>query len=189
MLLVGKKIAFGLTSCQYAYNKTIPQISKLITEGATVIPIMSFDAYNKNTKYGKAKDFIKQIEEITLKSIIHTNEEIESINEIDLMIICPCSGNTIGKLAAGIMNTPVLNVAKTVLKNNKSIVLGISTPDGLSLNAENIGKLLNQKNIFFVPFRQDNPITKQRSLSFEPNYILTTVLYALKLEQIQPILL
>ena len=189
MQLIGKKIVFGLTSSQYAFKKTIPQISRLIEDGAIVFPVMSFDAYNNNTKYGKASDFIREIENITLKKVIHTNEEIEELNEIDLMIICPCSGNAIGKLATGIMDTPVLKITKRILKNDKNLILGITTPDGLSSNAENIGKLLNRKNIYFIPFRQDNPITKPRSLSFEPNYILTTVLYALKKEQVQPILL
>ena len=189
MLLLGKKIVFGLTSSQYAFNKTIPQIEKLITEGATVYPVMSFDAYSIDTKFGKAKDFVKQIEDITLKKVIHTNEEIENLTELDLMIICPCSGNTIGKLTAGIMDTPVLKMAKEVLKNDKNLILGIATADGLSQNAENIGKLLNRKNIYFVPFRQDNPITKPRSLAFEPKYVLDAILYSLEKEQVQPILL
>lgn len=87
------------------------------------------------------------------------------------------------------MDTPILKIAKKILKEDKNLVIGISTADGLSGNAENIGKLLNQKNIFFVPFRQDNPITKPRSLSFEPKYILDAILYSLEQEQIQPILL
>lgn len=94
MLLIGKKIIFGLTSSQHTFNKTIPQISKLISEGAEIIPVMSLDSYNIDTKFGKAKDFIEEIEDITLKKVIHTNEEIENIenfNDIDVMIISPCS--------------------------------------------------------------------------------------------------
>ena len=87
------------------------------------------------------------------------------------------------------MDTPILKIAKKILKEDKNLVIGISTADGLSVNAENIGKLLNQKNIFFVPFRQDNPITKPRSLSFDPTYIFDAILYSLEQEQIQPILL
>lgn len=189
MLLINKKIIFGLTSSQYAFKKTIPQIEKLITEGAEVFPVMSWDAYYNDTKFGKAKDFVKQIEEITLKNIIHTNEEIEGLEEIDLMVICPCSGNAISKITAGIMDTPILKIVKQVIKEDKSLILGIATQDGLSVNAENIGKLLNRKNIYFVPFRQDNPITKPRSLAFEPQYVLDTIFYSLKKEQIQPILL
>ena len=189
MLLIGKKIIFGLTGSQFTFKKTIPQISKLINEGAMIYPAMSEEAYGFNTKFGKAKDFVKQIEEITINKIIHTNEEIENIDTADIMIICPCSGAEIGKLSLGIMDTPLLKLAKKVLKEDKNLILGITTSDGLSSNAENIGKLLNTKNIFFIPFRQDNPITKPRSLAFEPNYILSTVSYALKQEQIQPILL
>ena len=192
MLLTNKKIIFGLTSSQYAFEKTIPQMIRLNKEGTDIIPVMSYDAYNIDTKFGKAKDFVKRIEEVSLKKIIHTNEEVENFNnfnEIDIMIIAPCSGNTIGKLGVGIMDTPVLKMARKILRNDKSLILGIATADGLGGNAENIGKLLNRKNIFFVPFRQDNPITKPRSLSFEPKYILDTVLYALNNEQIQPILL
>lgn len=192
MLLKDKKIIFGLTSSQYAFEKTIPQILRLTKEGAKVIPVMSYDAYNVDSKFGKAKDFIEKIEEITLNKVIHTSIEAENFsdfNEIDIMQICPCSGNTIGKLAIGIMDTPVLKMARKILRNDKCIILGISTADGLAGNAENIGKLLNRKNIFFVPFRQDNPITKPSSLSFEPKYIFDTTIYALEKEQIQPILL
>jgi len=192
VLLTNKKIIFGLTSSQYAFEKTIPQMIRLNKEGTDIIPVMSYDAYNIDTKFGKAKDFVKRIEEVSLKKIIHTNEEVENFNnfnEIDIMIIAPCSGNTIGKLGVGIMDTPVLKMARKILRNDKSLILGIATADGLGGNAENIGKLLNRKNIFFVPFRQDNPITKPRSLSFEPKYILDTVLYTLNNEQIQPILL
>ena len=192
MLLTNKKIIFGLTSSQYAFEKTIPQISKLIKEGAEIIPVMSYDAYNIDTKFGKAKEFIKKIEDVSLKNIIHTNMEVENFNnfnEIDIMIIAPCSGNTIGKLCVGIMDTPVLKMARKILRNDKCVILGIATTDGLGGNAENIGKLLNRKNIYFIPFRQDNPITKPRSLSFEPKYILNTIVYALNNEQIQPILL
>lgn len=135
MLLYEKKIIFGLTSSQYAYEKTIPQILKLTKEGANIFPVMSFDAYNIDSKFGKACDFIKKIEDITLNKIIHTNEEVENFkdfNEIDIMEICPCSGNTIGKLAIGIMDTPVLKMAKKILRNDKSLVIGITTVDGLS---------------------------------------------------------
>ena len=192
MLLKDKKIIFGLTSSQYAFEKTIPQILRLTKEGVEVVPVMSYDAYNTDSKFGKAREFVKRIEDATSKKVIHTNEEAENFsdyNEIDIMVICPCSGNTIGKLAIGIMDTPVLKMARKILRNDKCLILGIATVDGLAGNAENIGKLLNRKNIFFVPFRQDNPITKPRSLSFEPKYIFDTTIYALNKEQIQPILL
>ena len=97
--------------------------------------------------------------------------------------------NTIGKLANGIVDTPVLTAAKSNLRNENPLVIGIATNDGLSTSLENIGKLISRKNIYFIPFRQDNPITKPHSLMFEPNYILNTVLEALNGMQVQPILL
>lgn len=147
---------------------------------------MSFNTYNRDKN-----NFIEKIEKITGKQIIHTIEDAEPIGHripTDIMIIIPCTGNTIGKLANGIIDTPVLVAAKTNLKTGKNIVIGIATNDGLSIEAENIGKLLKQKNIFFVPFRQDNPITKPCSLLFSSTYIKDTIERALEGEQIQPLL-
>ena len=152
MLLANKKIIFGLTSSQYAFEKTIPQILRLTKEGAEVIPVMSFDAYNIDSKFGKAKDFIKRIEEITSKRVIHTNEEVEEFNdfsEIDIMEICPCSGNTIGKLAIGIMDTPVLKIARKILRSDKSLVLGIATVDGLARKCRKYRKTTKWKKYIF----------------------------------------
>lgn len=159
----------------------------MVAEGAEITPIMSFNNYNKD-KY----KFIEEIEHITGKKIIHTLEEAEPIGHrkpTDIMAIIPCTGNTIGKLANGILDTPVLVSAKTNLKIGNNIVIGIATNDGLSIEAENIGKLLKQKNIFFVPFRQDNPITKPSSLLFSSTYIKDTIDRALEGEQIQPLLI
>lgn len=105
------------------------------------------------------------------------------------MLIAPCSGNTIAKLANGVTDTPVVMAAKSHLRNQRPLVIAISTNDALSGSAENIGKLLNRKNYFFVPFRQDNPITKPNSLVFDPKSIIETLEKALELEQIQPMIL
>lgn len=98
-------------------------------------------------------------------------------------------GNSIAKFASSIYDTPVLVGAKTILRKNKPLLIGIATKDGLSSNAENIGKILNMKNTFFIPFTQDNPITKPTSLAFSPKYIIKSIEYALEYEQIQPLLL
>lgn len=192
MLLEGKKVGFALTGSFCTFSNTIPQMTKLIEEGAEVIPIMSFNAHNMDTKFGKAEDFINKIKEITKNEIIHTIDGAEPIGPkhlTDIMVIAPCSGNTLGKMANGITDTPVLMAAKSHLRNENPLVIAISTNDGLSGSAESIGKLLNRKHLYFVPFRQDNPITKPRSLVFDPNYIVDTVKKALEREQIQPILL
>ena len=185
MLLENKVITLGITSAFYSIEKTIPKIKSLIIAGADVVPVMSFNSY----KIPKLKN---EVENITGKDIIHTIEEAEKICKqipSDIMAIIPCTGNTIGKLANGIIDTPVLVAAKSNLKIGNNVVIGVSTNDGLSIQAENIGKLLKQKNIFFVPFRQDNPITKPSSISFSSYYIQSTIEKAFEGEQIQPILI
>lgn len=185
MLLKNKRIDLGITSSFYAMERTIPQIKKIVETGAEIIPVMSFNSYNINHK------FIEEIENITGRKVIHTIEEAEIIGSqtpSDIMAIIPCTGNTIGKLANGIIDTPVLVAAKTNLKKGNNIVIGIATNEGLSIEAENIGRLLKQKNIFFVPFRQNNPITKPASLLFSSIHITETIMKALDSEQIQPIL-
>ena len=192
MELKNKNIVFCLTGSFCNFKNTMLQMKELVKVKANVIPIMSYTAYKLDTKFGIAKDYIKQIEELTGKEIIHTitdTKQLEYKNITDIMIIAPCTGNSLAKLSNGICDSPVLLATKIHLTNNKPIVVGISTSDGLSSNAENIGRLLNKKDYFFVPFRQNNPITKPYSISFEPKYIKKTLEYALDKEQIQPILL
>ena len=186
-----KNIGFALTGSYYTFKRTIPYIKKLVDYGANIVPIMSFNAYNINTRFGKSKDFIEKIEMITSNKIINTFVDAEMLGPkkmIDILVIAPCTGNTISKLANGITDTPVLLAVKSNLRNDNNIVIGISTNDGLSSNAENIGKLLNRKHYFFVPFKQDNPITKPRSLCFDLTYLIPTIEYALNNQQIQPLL-
>lgn len=188
-MLENKRIAIGITSSLYVIERIIPQMKIMINEGAEIIPIMSFNAYNQKGKFQKS---ISEIETITNKKIIHTIEEAELIGReihTDVMAIIPCTGNTIGKLANGIIDTPVLVATRVNLKIGNNIVIGIATNDGLSIQAENVGKLLKQKNIFFVPFRQDNPITKPSSLLFSTVCIKDAIERALQGEQIQPLLM
>lgn len=192
MLLEGIKVGFALTGSFCTFAPTILELEKIVKEGADVIPIMSYNAYELDTKFGKAKEFIKQIKDITGKEIIHTIQDAEPIGPkhlTDVMVVAPCSGNTIAKLANDIIDTPVCMAVKSHLRNGLPIVIAPSTNNGLSGNAENIGKLLNRRNYYFVPFRQDNPITKPNSIVFDKRYILDTITKSLKREQIQPILL
>ncbi len=186
------RIGFILTGSFCTFSKVLPKMKELIKKGAEIIPIMSFNSYNLDTKFGKAKDFIDEIEEMTGKKIIHTIQDAEPIGPkkmTDIMVIAPCSGNTMAKLACDIIDTPATMSAKSHLRNNNPLVIAPSTNNGLSGNAENIGKLLNRKNYYFVPFKQDNPITKPRSIVFDAEYIIKTIEYALEGEQISPILL
>lgn len=192
MEIKGKKIGFVLTGSFCTFRKVIPKMKEILKQGAEILPIMSFNSYHLDTKFGKANDIVKEIEEITGKKIIHTIMDAEPIGPkkmTDIMIIAPCSGNTMSKLACDIIDTPATMAAKSHLRNSRPLVIAPSTNNGLSGNAENIGKLLNRKHYYFVPFRQDNPITKPRSIVFDAEYIIKTLEYALEGEQISPILI
>ena len=192
MNLEGRKIGFALTRSFCAFRKTIDELKKIVRANAEVFPIMSNSSYTINTKYGNAAGFIDEIEKITQKKILHTIEEIKLVdfkNLVDIMVVAPATGNIIAKLANDITDSPVSIAIKSHIIKEKPVVIAISTPNGLSDSSENIGKLLNRKNYYLVPFRQDNPITKPRSLSFDPSYLIKTIESALDGEQIQPILL
>ena len=192
MEVKSKKIGFVLTGSFCTFKKTIPQIKKLKNLGADIIPIMSFNSYNLDTKFGKANDFIKEIEEISEKEIIHTIQDAEPIGPkhlTDIMIVAPASGNTMSKLACDIIDTPATMAVKSHLRNNLPVVIAPSTNNGLGANMVSIANLINRRNYYFVPFRQDNPLTKPRSVVFDPEYILKTVEFALDGEQIEPILI
>ena len=183
MKLEGKKVGFAFTGSFCTFKAVIEELKKIKNEKADILPIMSYNSYNLDTKFGKAQEYIDQVKDITEKEeIIHTIQDAEPIGPkklTDVMVIAPCSGNTIAKLANGITDTPVLMAAKSHLRNNNPVVLAISTNDGLSGSAENIGKLLNRNNYFFVPFKQDNPITKPRSLVADFKYLIPTIELAL----------
>lgn len=193
MNLEGKKIGFAFTGSFCTFRKTIEQLEKLSKiKDVEIIPVMSYNSYSMDTKFGKAEDFIREIEEITKNKIIHTIEDAEPIGPkkmCDIFIIAPCTGNTMAKLANDIIDTPVTMAAKSHLRNENPLVIAVSTNNGLSGAGENIGKLLNRKHYYFVPFKQDNPITKPRSAVFDAEYIIKTTKLALDGEQIQPILL
>jgi len=186
------KVGFALTGSFCTFSKIIPEIQKLVNEGAEVFPIMSEASYNIDTRFGNAEDFINRIEEITNKKIISTITEAEPIGTeafLDILVVAPCTGNTLAKLANAITDTTVLMATKAHLRNNKPVVIGISTNDGLGANAKNLGLLLNTKNIFFIPFSQDNPSIKQNSIVAKMELIIETILEALKGKQVQPLLI
>lgn len=188
----GKKIGFVLTGSFCTFSKTIPKMKELKKLGAEIIPVMSNNGYNLDTKFGKAEDFIKQIEDIAENKIIHTIQAAEPIGPkhlTDIMIVAPASGNTMAKLACDIIDTPATMAVKSHLRNELPLVIAASTNNGLGANMVNIAQLINRKHYYFVPFRQDNPITKPRSLVFDPDLIIKTIEQALDGKQIQPILL
>lgn len=156
MNLEGKKIGFAFTGSFCTFRKTIEQMEKLMKiKDIQITPIMSFNSYNLDSKFGKAEEFIEKIENVTTNKIIHSIPEAEPIGPkkmFDILIVAPCSGNTIAKLANDIIDTPVTMAVKSHLRNDRPVVIAISTNNALSGAAENIGKILNRRNYYFVPF-------------------------------------
>ena len=192
MNLENIRIGFVMTGSFCTFRKTIDQLKKIIKLGAKVVPIMSVNSYAMDTKFGKAEDFIKEIEEITGNKVLNAIQEVEPIGPkdmLDILVVAPASGNTIAKLANDIIDGPATMAVKSHLRRERPVVIAISTNNGLSGAGENIVKLFNRKHYYFVPFRQDNPITKPRSIVFDPSYLIKTIEEALDCEQIQPMLL
>lgn len=192
MQLEGKRIGFVFTGSFCTFRKTIEELKKIVKLNADVIPIMSEHSYTMDTKFGKAEDFINEIEDITNKKILHTIQDVEVLGPkemLDIIVVAPATGNTIAKLANDMIDGTATMAVKSHLRRERPVVIAISTNNGLSGAAENIGKLLNRKHYYFVPFKQDNPITKPRSIVFDPDYLIKTIEFALDNEQIEPILL
>lgn len=149
------RVGFAMCGSFCTFSKVLPEIERLVELGYDVVPIMSEFAYATDTRFGKAEDFIAQVEEMTGKKIIHTIDEAEPIGPkklLDVLVIAPCTGNTLGKLACGITDSSVTMAAKAHIRNAKPVVIAVSTNDGLGASAKNIGMLQNAKYIYFVPY-------------------------------------
>lgn len=191
MKLEGIKIGLGITGSFCNFSETKNVIFNLKTEGADVYPIISFSTKNLDTRFYKKDEYIKMLKQESKNNIIDTIQKAEPVgpkNLVDIILVCPCTGNSLAKLANGITDTPVLMAIKGHIRNNKPVVIGVSTNDGLGASLQNIAKLINTKNMYFVPFRQDDYISKPKSLVLDYNYIVDTVYDALHFKQIQPIL-
>ena len=191
MKLKGKKIGVALTGSFCTYEKTFVQLRKLKEEGAEIATIFSNVSQTIDSRFGSPQDFMKEAEEITGSSPLLTISQAEPIGPkslLDLLIILPCTGNTAAKLANGITDSPVLMAAKAHLRNEKPLLISISTNDALGMNMKNIGILLNVKHIFFVPFGQDDPEKKPNSMTARTEMLIPAAEAALEERQYQPII-
>lgn len=191
MEIKGKKVGVAFTGSFCTFEKIFVELEKLVKAGADVYTIFSESSQKIASRFGTPEEFLKRAEEITGRKPIITIGEAEPIGPkgyLDVLVIFPCTGNTVAKLANGITDTPVLMAAKAHLRNNKPLVISISTNDALGMNMKNIGLLLNAKNIYFVPFGQDNPIKKTNSLIAHTDKLIPTLEGALDGVQVQPIL-
>lgn len=190
--LNGVKIGYALCGSFCTFSRSIEQLKRLKTLGADITAVMSFNAASLDTRFGTAEHFRSLIEEITEKPIIMTIEDAEPIGPqkmFDVLVICPCTGNTMAKLANSITDTPVTMAAKSHIRNSRPIVIAAATNDGLSGSAKNIGMLMNLRNYYFVPFGQDDSKKKPRSLVADFNELEDTILAALNGKQFQPLII
>lgn len=188
----GKTVGFALTGSFCTFGRILREMERLKGMNADIVPIMSEISYVTDTRFGKAEDIRAKIKAICGRDIISTVKDAEPIGPkgyLDLLIIAPCTGNSLAKLASGIADTAPTMAAKAHLRNGKPVLIGVSTNDGLANAAKNIGALLNCKNIYFVPFGQDDCIKKPTSLVANMEQVCEAALKALQREQIQPILI
>lgn len=184
-------IGFALCGSFCTFSKIFP-IMELLAADHTIIPIFSPHSASIDSRFGNAADFIHQAEAITRNNVLSSLSDAEPIGPkklLDLLLIAPCTGNTLSKLAHGTADTSVTMAAKSHLRNERPIVIAVSTNDGLAGAAENIGRLLARKHYYFVPFRQDDPFGKPRSLVADFSKIPQTIDCAVSGKQIQPILI
>lgn len=184
-------LGFAMCGSFCTFDAVLTQLEAMRAEFPKIIPIMSTVSYETDTRFGTAADFRARLESACGQPIIHTIAQAEPIGPkklLDVLVIAPCTGNTLAKLANGIADTPVTLAAKAHLRNERPIVIAVSTNDALAGNAENIGKLLARGHYFFVPMRQDNAIKKPRSVVADFTRLPETIRAALDGRQLQPLL-
>lgn len=184
-------VGFAMSGSFCTFSEVFPVMESLAQEH-TVIPIFSFNAASISSRFGTSEEHLERAREICGRSPLRTIEGAEPIGPkklLDALIIAPCTGNTLSKLAHSVADTPVAMAAKSHLRNGRPVIVAISTNDALAGAAENIGKLLARRNFYFVPFRQDDPQNKPTSLISDFSKIPQTLQLAMQGTQIQPILL
>lgn len=192
MKLKGKMIGFALTGSHCTLEAIFPEIEKLRGEGAEIFPVISPSVDQTDTRFGDATEWKTKLVKVTGHKIINSIAGAEPLGPkgiLDAYVIAPCTGNSLAKLANGITDTAVLMGAKAQLRNQKPVILAISTNDGLGFNAKNVGILLATKNVYMVPFGQDSPFSKPNSLVAKTDLLCPTIFAAMEGRQIQPVLI
>lgn len=187
----GLSIGFGVTGSFCTLEKIKKEMHLLTGLGADITPVFSYNIQQYDTRFGSAQKNLSDIENIAGRNGFYTITESEQVGPkklFDIMLIAPCTGNTLAKLANGITDTPVLMAAKAHLRNSRPLVLSIATNDALGINFKNIGTLMNMKNIYFVPFGQDDSLNKPNSMIADTKLIPATLEAALTGIQYQPVI-
>lgn len=185
------KTGFGITGSFCTFGRVKNELEKMAEAGADITPVFSFNTQITNTRFADAGKFVNEIEKICGKAGMKTIAQAEPVGPkalFDVMVIAPCTGNTLAKLCAGITDSPVLMAAKAHLRNERPLVISVSTNDALGINFKNIGYLMNMKNVYFVPFGQDDPVKKPKSMIGDMSKIPDAVEAALEGRQLQPVI-
>ncbi len=183
-------IGYAFCGSFCTHEKSVKALSKIVESGFQVLPIMSECVYSSDTKFGKAEDLMKTVEALCGKKIIHTIVDAEPLGpkiELEALVISPCTGNTLAKMANGITDTAVCMAAKAHLRSDRPLVIALASNDALSANLKNIGTLLSRKCVYFTPMQQDDPEKKPHSLVADFDLLPTTLSLALKGRQVQKI--
>ncbi|HEY3315448.1 MAG TPA: dipicolinate synthase subunit B [Bacillota bacterium] len=191
MGLEEKRIGFAITGSHCTLERVMKPIEALTKAGAEVIPLVSAAVAQSDTRFGRGKDWVARLREITGHSPLASVVAAEPIGPkrlLDAIVVAPCTGNTLAKLANGITDGPVTMAVKATLRNGRPVILSLSSNDALGLNAKNLGIMLNAKNVYFVPFGQDNPQEKPTSIDSHLDLLIETVEAALRGTQLQPVL-
>lgn len=191
MPLSGKVIGFGLSASHCNLEKAMAAVQSVRDAGARVVPVLSYNASTVETRFGKPEDWMTALEQITGERPKSTIPEVEPFGPqklLDAMVVLPCTGNTLAKLANAITESPVHMAAKSTLRNSRPVILAVTSNDILGLNAKNLGILLAARHFYFVPFGQDNPFAKPTSVEAHFDLVAPTVVAALEGRQLQPLL-
>lgn len=185
------KLGFAMCGSFCTIPDAVNELKSLAEKDYDITPIFSPIVYTTDTRFTNAQELINTAEEVTGKKVIHTIATAEPIGPkkmFDVLAVCPCTSNTLAKLSYGITDTAVTMAVKSHIRNNRPVVLAIATNDALGCSAKNIGYLLNMKNYYFVPFSQDEPFSKERSIIADYTLLDETIKMALKGEQFKPII-
>ncbi|MEK4667230.1 dipicolinate synthase subunit B [Niallia sp. FSL R7-0271] len=191
MSLQGKRIGFGISASHCTYAEVMPQVERLVSLGADVVPVVTGNVQHTDTRFGKGLEWIGKLEEVTGNEIIDSIVKAEPLGPkipLDCMVIAPLTGNSMSKFANAMTDNAVLMAAKATLRNQKPVVLGISTNDALGLNGVNLMRLMATKHIYFIPFGQDDPDKKPNSMVARMSMLAETINAAIEGKQIQPVI-
>lgn len=183
-------IGYAMCGSFCTVEDSIKQLEELIARGYDIVPIMSGNLYNTDTRFGSCLEFRRRVSELCGREIIHTIVDAEPLGpaiKLDAMIICPCTGNTLAKIAQGISDSSVSLAAKAHLRGNRPLLIALASNDALSANLKNIATLLSRKGVYFVPLTQDDPVKKPNSLVADYNLLYPALEAALQGRQYQPV--